>query len=485
MAMIDACYLFSSKGEPRRAIVWGVYEMIHAEASWELDAEIGAQYGATPGEYIGFSDIDGNFRLFEIDTAENDDDRGITIISATDAAVAELEKRIVREIRLEKTTAETAVKAAVNTTGYALGSVTASSSRKRDVSAYFFTRWRVLRDIAETYDIRVIPRMTIGEDLKAVKTVDVLKRENVFRGRLIEGITDTRAIYVTKENAPITRMYAIGKPIGEEDPPSCVTIEDAEWSKKNGDPADKPEGQRYVMDEEAEAQYGRREAVYNDKDEENPEKLLEAAWKDLQQRKRPKVTGGATVTDLEMIDGYSHKKIRLYDKVYVRTRTGEDAEAAVVDVKRNYLRPSRTKIILGEEAASTSSAGKKKDLVSQVTGLTTNAARSGRSSAAAANRYIETKQLIQLNANTIQLNADEIVEINSDITKINSELTEIDGDLKVLGTLKADVAEIKSLLSGSSIVSSLSVTTLYINRRHVRSFTITIDGTEYHLFGYQ
>ena len=473
MAMIDACYLFTSKGVPRQAIVWNVYELIHAEATWQLDAEIGSHYGAVPGEFTGFKDIDGAFRMFEIDTAENDDDRGMTIIAATDAAVTELERRIIREVRLEKETAKTAVEAAINTTGYEIGQMTASTKKKRPVNEYFATRWRVLRDIAEVFDIRVIPRRIVSDDLSVTKTIDVLKKENVFRGRLLEGVTDTRAIYVRKENAPITRMYATGKPTGEEDPPSCVTIENVEWKKSKGDPADKPKGNRYVKDEEAEALYGRREAVYSDKDEEDPEELIKAAWNDLQQRKRPKVTGGANVTDMEMIEGYSHKKIRLYDKVYVRTRSGEDAEAVIVDLKRDYLRPSRTKVTLGEETANTSSAGRKKDLVNQVASLTNSARRSGGSSAAANNRYIETRQLIQLNANSIQLNADEIVQINSEIVEINGELR---AATATIGELKATIARIDDLVSGRASFDKVWIGSMRYSSSQVEWRQITTDN---------
>ncbi|MBR3794744.1 MAG: phage tail protein [Clostridia bacterium] len=476
MGVIDSCYLFTSKKVPRRAIVWGIYEMIHAEATWTLNAEIDVGYGATPGEFLGFKDVDGEFRLFEIDTAENDDDRGVTVIMSTDAAVTRLTQRI-GTVRLTGVTAEEAVTKAIAGTGFVLGRVTAGTDRRRDVGEYYETKWKILRGIAQDFNIRVIPRCVINPDLSETITVDVLKKENAYRGRLIEGVTDTSAIYVKKENAPITRMYATGKPIGEEDPPSCVTIKDVVWSKEKGDPADKPSGQTYIIDEEAEAEHGRRDGLYSDKNEEDPKKLMTAAWSDLQARKRPHVAGAANVTDMEMIGGYSHKKIRLYDKVYVRTRCGEDAEAVIVDVRRNYLRPARTKILLGEETDSASSASRRRDIVSQVAGLTQSARRSGASGAAAANRYIETRQLIQLNANTIQLNAEELVEINARLTQIN-------GDLKVLGRLQAQVAEFDSMLSGDSTVTSLNVQNLKIAGRSVYLKTVYVDGTPHQLLAY-
>ena len=92
---VDAVYLLDEKKQIRRVIVWGVYELIHDEATYELDAEIESEYNARPGEFLAFFDVDAHLRLFEIDTAEKDERRGVTVITATDAAVAELAHLIV------------------------------------------------------------------------------------------------------------------------------------------------------------------------------------------------------------------------------------------------------------------------------------------------------------------------------------------------------------------------------------------------------
>lgn len=433
---VDAVYLLDEKKQIRRVIVWGAYELIHDEATYEIDAEIASEYDARPGEFLAFFDVDAHLRLFEIDSAEKDEKRGVTAIVATDAAVAELAHLIVPEIRLTGATAQQAAQEALLGSGWQLGEMSAEGTS--DLSAYRDTRWKVLRDIAVQYQARVTAYFTIENGEIVGKTVDVTARENVFRGRLFEGASGSAQIYVTKSGAPITRMYGIGKAIGTEDPPSCVTFADVEAP-------DKPKGLTYIEDADAIALYGEgREAVFSDKYIEDPNELLEKTRAELKKRTRPKVTGTATASDMEHIPGYEHMIVRLYDLVWVRTKTGEDLRAVVINVKRNYLRRGLTKITIGEEADDSG-------LIAKIAKLSSTTSSLGRSSSAASNRYIETKQLIQLNADTIQMNA-RLIEANAEqirLTASNLERYEAGTDERLT------VAELTLFGDGTSAQAGL------------------------------
>ena len=410
---VDAVYLLDERKRIRRVIVWGAHELIHDEATYELDAEIDGKYGAKPGEFLGFFDVDKKLRLFEIDTAELDDRRGVTSITATDAAVSELAHLIAEEIRLTGKTAKEAAKAALSGSAWKLGNAT-SKSKKADVSAYMDTRWKVLRDIAALYQVRITPYFKIENGEIAGRYVDVTERENVFRGRLLEGRNGNAQIYVTRSGVPITRMYGVGKATGTEDPPSCVTFADITAS-------DKPKGKTYIEDAAAIARYGNgREDVFTDKNITDPKELLDRTREELKKRTKPKVSGSATASDMEHIPGHEHKIVRMYDMIWVRTKTGEDVSAVVINVKRNYLRRGMTKFTLGEEADdSAASIG----LIGKVAKISSESNRLGRSSSSASNRYIETKQLIQLNTDTIQMNA-RLIEANAE--QIQLEAMKID-----------------------------------------------------------
>ena len=401
---VDALYLLDSRRSIRRVIVFGVYELIHDEASHELDAEIDVKYCAEPGEYLGFFDIDHHFRLFAIDKADDDDKRGVTVITATDSAVAQLAHAIVPEARMEAATAQQAAEAVLAGSGFTLGLVTLKEETS-PLSLYMTNRWKALRDIAVQYQVRVTPYYEIVDGEIAGRRVDVTERTSEYRGILFEGASGTSQIYVTRSGIPITRMYGYGKATGEEDPPTCVTFADVVWSRENGDPADKPAGQAYIDDPDADSADVWEDA-YNDKYEEDPARLLESTWAALEKRRRPKVSGTATAADLEDIPGHEHRIVRLHDKVVVRTKRGEDVEAAVIGIKRNYLRPGLTKITVGEE---TDDSG----LIQRIAKLSSDSSAQEKTAQSTSNRLIITRQLVQVNADTIQLNA-RLIEANTE-----------------------------------------------------------------------
>lgn len=401
---VDALYLLDSRRSIRRVIVFGVYELIHDEASHELDAEIDVKYCAEPGEYLGFFDIDHHFRLFAIDKADDDDKRGVTVITATDSAVAQLAHAIVPEARMEAATARQAAEVVLAGSGFALGLVTLKEET-RALSLYMTNRWKALRDIAVQYQVRVTPYYEIVDGEIAGRRVDVTERTSEYRGILFEGASGTSQIYVTRSGIPITRMYGYGKATGEEDPPTCVTFADVVWSRESGDPADKPAGQAYIDDPDADSADVWEDA-YNDKYEEDPARLLASTWAELEKRRKPKVSGTATAADLEDIPGHEHRIVRLHDKVVVRTKRGDDVEAAVIGIKRNYLRPGLTKITVGEE---TDDSG----LIQRIAKLSSDSSAQEKTAQSTSNRLIITRQLVQVNADTIQLNA-RLIEANTE-----------------------------------------------------------------------
>ena len=407
---VDALYLLDSRRSIRRVIVFGVYELIHDEASHELDAEIDVKYCAEPGEYLGFFDIDHHFRLFAIDKADDDDKRGVTVITATDSAVAQLAHAIVPEARMEAATAQQAAEAVLAGSGFTLGLVTLKEETS-PLSLYMTNRWKALRDIAVQYQVRVTPYYEIVDGEIAGRRVDVTERTSEYRGILFEGASGTSQIYVTRSGIPITRMYGYGKATGEEDPPTCVTFADVVWSRENGDPADKPAGQAYIDDPDADSADVWEDA-YNDKYEEDPARLLSSTWAELEKRRRPKVSGTATAADLEDIPGHEHRIVRLHDKVVVRTKRGEDVEAAVIGIKRNYLRHCMTKITVGEE---TDDSG----LIQRIAKLSSDSSAQEKTAQSTSNRLIITRQLVQINADTIQLNA-RLIEANTEEIRLTA-----------------------------------------------------------------
>ncbi len=341
-------YVFDTHKQARRVLTSGVVELIHSEADWMLQARIPASVQAEPGEYLGFLCVDGAFRLFCIDTAEDSERDGLTSITATDAGVEELTGMVVRSAQVENVGARDAFAAILADTGWTLGTVTATE-RTGSVDVYYQTAWKAILDAQNTFDARLVVRYEMENNAITGRVLDVLAKESTFRGRIFDSARDTDNIYTTRENAPVTMLFGIGKAVSTGDNPQKLTFADIAWSKANGDPADKPAGQDWISDPEAMAKYGQRQDVYSNQYQDDPEKLLRETWEELQKRCKPSMTITANVQDMEMTEGFGHQQVRLWDTAAIVKRNGTALESTIINIERDYVTPWLTKITLGNE----------------------------------------------------------------------------------------------------------------------------------------
>lgn len=341
-------YVFDTHKQVRRVLTSGVVELIHSEADWMLQARIPTSVQAEPGEYLGFLCIDGAFRLFCIDTAEDSERDGLTSITATDAGVEELAGMVVRSAQAENVGAREAFASILADTGWMLGTVTATE-RTGSVDVYYQTAWKAILDAQNTFDARLVVRYEMDNNVITGRVLDVLAKESTFRGRIFDSARDTDNIYTTRENVPVTMLFGIGKAVSTGDNPQKLTFADIAWSRANGDPADKPAGQDWISDPEAVAKYGQRQDVYSNQYQDDPEKLLRETWEELQKRCKPSMTITANVQDMEMTEGYEHQQVRLWDTAAIVKRDGTALESTIINIERDYVTPWLTKITLGNE----------------------------------------------------------------------------------------------------------------------------------------
>lgn len=340
-------YLFDTHRRVRQVLP-DVYELVHDEAEWRLTAQIPLSAGAQPGEYLGFTCVDGAFRLFGIDEAEDDEQSGVTVIDATDAAVWDLTGVVVKSVKLEDAGAAEAFGAILNGTGCALGTVTATG-RTGDIDIYYQNAWKALQDTRAIYDARLVVRYGIADNVITGMALDVLAKESVFRGRFFDTAVDAESAYLTRSGRPVTVLYGLGNSVSTGDNPQKLTFADVVWSAAGGDPADKPAGQDWIGDAEAMAIYGRVEDVYTNQYQDDPAKLLRETWEQLQKVCHPLVTATATVQDMEFVPGYEHQQVRLWDTVAIVRRDGTALESTVTGIERDYVHPWLTKLRTGDE----------------------------------------------------------------------------------------------------------------------------------------
>ena len=340
-------YLFDTHRRVRQVLP-DVYELVHDEAEWRLTAQIPLSAGAQPGEYLGFTCVDGAFRLFGIDEAEDDERSGVTAIDATDAAVWDLTGVIVKSVKLEDAGAAEAFGTILSGTGCALGTVTATG-RTGDIDIYYQNAWKALQDTRAIYDARLVVRYGITDNVITGMALDVLAKESVFRGRFFDTAVDAESAYLTRSGRPVTVLYGIGNSVSTGDNPQKLTFADVVWSKAGGDPADKPAGQDWIGDAEAMAIYGRVEDVYTNQYQDDPAKLLRETWEHLKKVCKPIATATATVQDMEFVPGYEHQQVRLWDTVAIVRRDGTALESTVTGIERDYVHPWLTKLRTGDE----------------------------------------------------------------------------------------------------------------------------------------
>lgn len=468
-------YLFDSHKSVRAVLARSVSELLHTEEDWLLDAKIPVKYGAEPGEYLGFMCVDRKFRLFEIDEAADDSDTGTTVISATDAGAAELNARIAPETRLENKGAAEVLAAVLAGSGWAVGEVTATE-RTASVEYYYKKVWACLEDMKAAYNARVIPYYTFDGKTLTGKKVDVLARTPVFRGRVFQGRSDAEDVSISLSGSPRTIMYGLGKTTGTGSTPERLTIADAEWSKANGDPADKPKGQAWIADAEAVAKYGEKAEIYEDSNETDAGALLKKAWEYLQLKKQPTIEGTATAQNLEMVPGHNWQQVRLYDQVGVVDRRGTAFLTQVIGIERDYIRPWLTKFDLGDEKQEDekSLAEKVKDMTSELSSVKGRAGGAGNKGDENREFIVENMEKIRLHTISISENANRIQE--TEIRMGKAEVS-ISAQEKILEGQDDRITSAEITLNGKEGTIGL-VGRVTKNEEEISSAAIEINGAK-------
>ena len=469
-------YLFDTHRRVRQVLP-DVYELVHDEAEWRLTAQIPLSAGAQPGEYLGFTCVDGAFRLFGIDEAEDDERSGVTAIDATDAAVWDLTGVIVKSVKLEDAGAAEAFGAILSGTGCALGTVTATG-RTGDIDIYYQNAWKALQDTRAIYDARLVVRYGILDNAITGMTLDVLAKESVFRGRFFDTAVDAEGAYLTRSGRPVTVLYGLGNSVSTGDNPQKLTFADVVWSKAGGDPADKPAGQDWIGDAEAMAIYGRVEDVYTNQYQDDPAKLLRETWEQLKKVCHPLVTATATVQDMEFVPGYEHQQVRLWDTVAIVRRDGAALESTVTGIERDYVHPWLTKLKTGDEDHDEPSLAR--ELAKASASMDQLSNRVGGHGAGIS----ENKQFIVENQEIIRLHT---IKINENGTKIQeTEIRMADAEIalstqeKVLTSQGERLSQAEVDINGAKAEIALKAnqTTVDALGTRVSSAEVRISGAE-------
>lgn len=231
----------------------------------------------------------------------------------------------------------------------------------------------------QSFGCELVFRVEISGNKISAKTVDIYRQMGSRTGRRF--IYGSNALKVVQEVSH-AEMYSalIGRGKGEEvvddEGESTggfgrkITFEDIEWRVADGDPVDKPLGQKYVEIPSATDRYGiktfkgkkPRIGLVDFSDEEDPETLLRLTYEQLLRLSRPSVEFESTIADVGDLDIGDTVTIHRHD-------LGIHYEARVFRIRKNRKNKQLTEVSLGDPVV-VSSVERQRKVNSHLKGVT-------------------------------------------------------------------------------------------------------------------
>lgn len=332
---------------------------VHTEETMTLTAQFPEDPNKPidPGMRIAFEDLDGVFQCFEIRKPTHKQPDGYLTIDAEHIAIAELMDAIIEDRRPTGASPVQALSIVLEGTSWQVGTVI--EGEQHSTMYYFKTAWECVGLIQDTWGVVIVPRIEVDRHGIIGRYLDIKTRRGTDRGVRLELDYNVESADITWDDLELyTALYGLGKPEqagetaeGEPTYTRRITFADATWSLEDGDPVDKPLGQKWVEDPAATAVYGRsgrrRYGMVDFPDIEDPGELLRATWDALQHLKVPRMTVEAQVINLRSL-GYEGQPLRLGDDVAVIIDPlGVEVKAAVTKMQRDLVAPERTRPTIG------------------------------------------------------------------------------------------------------------------------------------------
>ncbi len=267
----------------------------------------------------------------------------------------------IKDIRPSGRTASEMLQMVLEKTRWTLGNVPETS--QQSTNFYYITYLEALQKIVGLFNIELTFEVSIDPKSNKItrRQVNVYSQQGQRTGKRFEYGSNLLTVEREQDSQElITALVGRGKgelvSEGKDDTPDGygrrITFADVVWSKKDGNPVDKPAGQEYLVDPEATELYGFSDGsprigltVFEDIDD--PTELIKATWKALQSLKRPKVSFKADVTDVGNLGlGDTVAIIRHDLKIEYFTR--------VYKVVHNLLDEQQNTIELGDDFSSKS-----------------------------------------------------------------------------------------------------------------------------------
>lgn len=254
------------------------------------------------------------YLLFKIVTEKVSSDQ--IEYTAVESAYDELKSyHYIKDVRPENRKAGELLQTALEGTRWQVGQTYDSGTFSTNF--YYVSTLEAIQKIVELCGLEVTFEITLNSKTHQIehRLVNLYAQQGQRTGKRFE--YGSNLLTVEREESAenlITALIGRGKGeavyhednTAEETPDGYgrrINFADVVWSKKNGNPADKPAGQEYVEDVDATAKYGfddgkPRIGIEIFEDITDPAELLKATWSALQTLKRPQASFRASVMDV-------------------------------------------------------------------------------------------------------------------------------------------------------------------------------------------
>ncbi|MEB5458104.1 phage tail spike protein [Virgibacillus pantothenticus] len=312
------------------------------------------------GNQVAFRDLKGDFRLFTIREVDDQDGEATEKLVHCMPGIQELTDVMVEERRPQDKTAAYVLGLILENSRWQVGKV--ADLGKNSTSFYFKNAYECLGELTKIWGGEAVDRVEIKGNKIAGRYVDIVHRKGSDTGKRFEMDKDIKNITRTVLYYPKTALYGKGKSLETENEGHTrkITFRDVVWSKKKGDPVDKPKGQEWVGDPEALEKHGvpnhetgklmHRFGLFEDNDEENPERLLAKTWQAVQDEKDPKVQYKMDIITFYGIADYEHEQVFLGDTGIARDKGIKPmilVEARIMSWKYDIGNPRDGSLVLG------------------------------------------------------------------------------------------------------------------------------------------
>ncbi|NTU28282.1 hypothetical protein HPX95_19285 [Bacillus tequilensis] len=263
------------------------------EFSFSCDARHEDSLHVNKLNQVVFRDEDGFFRLFKIrEIDRGNGDNGAEKVAHCEPAEMELLEAIVEDVRPTGKTQQYALDRVLEGTRWK-GNVTAQTGTQ-STNFYHISAYEAITKIIEVWGGELRFTVNFDEENNKIieRVVNIEQRRGNDEGDRFEVGYNVESITVTEMAYPVSALYGWGGSVETENGGDSRYIDfaDVEWKVANGDPTDKPKGQKWIELPGAKEKYGYKKAdgafinsfgQWQDENITDPKELLQKTYEHL------------------------------------------------------------------------------------------------------------------------------------------------------------------------------------------------------------